>query len=90
LDIKDIDMPQKLELLDRKRFAVNGVTNVEHFTTNEVVLKTTKGGLKISGKNFNLEDLSKQNTNIVVTGYVEQLQFVEIKEKRSFFKDLFR
>lgn len=90
MDIKELEISQKLELTDRKRFMVNAVQNVEHFTDSEIILKTAKGGLKIVGTNLNLEDLSKENANISVTGKIDAMEFFEKKEKGSFFKDLFK
>lgn len=83
-------MNQKLILEDRSRFSVGLVENVENFTEEEILLKTAFGGLSVSGKNLKMEDLSIENGNILLTGRVDRIEFSEIKEKRSFFKDLFR
>ncbi len=83
-------MNQKLTLEDRSRFSVGLVENVENFTEEEILLKTALGGLLVTGKNLKMEDLSIENGNILLTGRVDRIEFSEIKEKRSFFKDLFR
>jgi len=83
-------MNQKLVLEDRSRFSVGLVENVENFTEEEILLKTAFGGLLVSGKKLKMEDLSIENGNILLTGRVDRIEFLEIKEKRSFFKDLFR
>ena len=83
-------MNQKLVLEDRSRFSVGLVENVESFTEEEILLKTALGGLLVSGKNLKMEDLSIENGNILLTGRVDKIEFSQIKEKRSFFKDLFR
>jgi len=90
LDSKEILKEQKLKLDSRTDFTVDGVMNVERFTQNEVLLKTVTGGLRISGDNFKLEDLSKENGEIFVSGKIDGINFEDIKEKRSFFKDMFR
>lgn len=81
---------QVLELKNRERLTLNAVYNVEHFSPDEILLKTATGNLKICGRDLKLEDLSKQNGGIVLVGRVNSLSFTEIKEKRSFFKDLLR
>lgn len=83
-------MNQKLILEDRSRFSVGLVENVENFSEEEILLKTAFGGLLVTGRNLKMEDLSIENGNILLTGRVDKIEFSEIKEKRSFFKDLFR
>jgi len=81
---------QVLELKNRERLTVNLVENVEHFSPSEVVLKTATGRLKISGAALRLEDLSRQNGGIVISGRVDSAGFSEIKEKHSLFKDILK
>ena len=81
---------QVLELKNREALTVNLVENVEHFSPSEILLKTAKGRLKISGSELNIEDLSKQNGGIELTGKIDALSFADIKEKHSFFKDILR
>lgn len=81
---------QLMTLENRERFTVGLVENVESFSETAVVLKTGLGGLHISGKNLKLEDLSINNGDIVMTGRVDSIEYVGIKEKHSFFRDLFR
>ena len=81
---------QKLVLEDREILSVGLVENVESFTEEEIVLKTAYGGLTVCGKNLKMEDLSIENGKILLKGRVDKIEFSEIKEKHSFFKDLFR
>ena len=81
---------QRLVLEDRERLTLSLVENVESFSEEEILLKTSCGGLSIKGRNLKLEDLSIENGNILLTGRVDKMEFSEIKEKHSFFKDLFR
>lgn len=81
---------QKLVLENRMRLNVGLVENVENFSEEEIVLKTACGGLLVCGKGLKLEDLSIENGDIFLTGKVNKIEFFEIKEKRGFFKDLFR
>lgn len=83
-------MSQKLVLEDRERFSVGLVENVENFSEDEILLKTAYGCLLVCGKNLKLEDLSIENGNILLSGRVDKIEFSEIKEKHSLFKDLFR
>lgn len=90
MDNEQIGKNQVLTLENRERFAVGAVENVESFSENEILLKTEFGGLCISGRNLRLEDFGAENGSIMLTGRVDSMVFSEIKEKRSFFRDMFR
>ena len=81
---------QILTLENRERFFVGAVSDVESFSDEEVLLKTDFGRLHVSGKGLHLENLSTENGDISLTGRIDKAEFFEIKEKRSFFRDIFR
>lgn len=89
-NVEDPKINQRLVLEDRSRFSVGLVENVESFTEEEILLKTALGGLSVFGRNLKMEDLSIENGSILLTGRIDKIEFSEIKEKHSFFKDLFR
>lgn len=88
--VSDTSRNQKLVLEDRSRFSVDLVENVENFTEEEILLKTALGGLLVTGSNLKMEDLSIETGSIFLTGRVDKIEFLEIREKHRFFKDLFR
>lgn len=81
---------QVLTLENRERFLVGAVENVESFSEEEIFLKTAFGALRVCGKNFRLEDFGAESGNIMLTGKVDKMEFSQIKEKHSFFRDMFR
>jgi len=81
---------QKLILEDRSRFSVDLVENVENFSEEEILLKTAYGGLLVTGSNLKMEDLSIGTGSIFLTGRIDKIEFLEIREKQSFFAGLFR
>lgn len=81
---------QVLTLENRERFLVGAVENVENFSDEEIFLKTAFGALRVSGKNFRLEDFGAESGNIILTGKVDKIEFSQVKEKHSFFRDMFR
>lgn len=89
MDIQ-IEKTQVMELRNREKLTVNLVENVEHFSPSEILMKTATGKMKICGNNLKLEDLSKQSGGIVLTGKVDAVNFTDIKEKHSFFKDILK
>lgn len=89
-ELEEIEKGQKLILEDRTRFFAGLIKNVENFTEEEILLKTAYGGLLVEGKNLKLEDLSIESGEILLTGRVDKIEFLEIKEKGGFFKKMFR
>lgn len=90
MDREIAEKNQVLTLENRSKFKVGLVENVESFSEDEIILKTALGGLYISGKGLKLEDLSIEDGDIILTGKIDKMDFVDIKEKHSFFRDLFR
>ena len=90
MSLENVDKHQLMTLEDRERFTVGLVENVESFSESEIILKTAFGGLYVAGKNMKLEDLSIENGNVILTGKIDRIDFVDIKEKRGFFKSMFR
>ncbi len=84
------DKNQMLTLENRSRFTVSLVENAESFSEEEILLKTALGGLRVTGKNLKLEDLSMENGTIILTGTVDKMEYTDIKEKGGFFRGLFR
>ena len=81
---------QTIVLEDRKTFTCELVENVESFTDEQILIKTKLGGIDIKGSEFKLADFSVDNGTIVLEGKIDSIVFVNIKEKRSFFKGLFK
>lgn len=88
--IQNTEKNQMLTLENRSKFTVGLVENVESFSDDQIMLKTALGGLCIVGKSLKLEDLSIENGTVILTGKIDKMDFVDIKEKRSLFRDLFR
>ena len=59
----------------RERLSVAGVTDVESFNEQEVVMGTTRGGLTIRGDGLHMERLSVDTGDVVVTGLIDGLEY---------------
>jgi len=81
---------QMITLKNREKFTAELVDNVDSFTDEQIILKTKYGGIDIRGKNLKLSDYSVENGTIILEGYIESIVFINIREKRSFLKGLFR
>lgn len=80
---------QELHLENRKKLTVSGVTEVESFDENAIVLETSQGMLVIRGEGLHLKSLCTGDGQVVVTGTVHSLVYEELRKSGSFFRRLF-
>ena len=69
------EQPHKLVLDNRKRLTLTGVTEVESFDEELVVLHTNLGTLVVRGRGLQLQLLSLDGGQVHVDGTVEQLTY---------------
>lgn len=78
-----------LQLQDRKRLSMTGVTEVVSFDEEAVVVKTGSGTLIIQGQGLQLKTLSPEGGRVEVSGTVSALEYQEPKTVggwRRFFR----
>lgn len=89
-DETQLDNPHKLTLEARNRLTLTGVTEVESFDEELVVLHTTRGTLVVRGRNLHLQLLSLDGGQVHVEGEVESLTYEDGNQNTgSFFARLF-
>ncbi len=80
-----------LSMEGRRRLLVSGVTDVESFNEQEIVMGTTQGTLIVHGEELHMEKLSVDSGDVVVTGRVDALEYEDAPVKgEGFFARLFR
>lgn len=79
----------KLNLTDRKKLTMTGVTEVVSFDDAAVVLQTQLGTLVIQGSELQLKTLSLEGGQVEVTGTVSALSYEEPRAARSWVHRLF-
>ncbi len=83
--------PHSLSLEDRRRLLVSGVTDVESFNEQEVIMGTTQGTLAVRGEDLHMEKLSVDSGDVVVTGSIDALEYEDPEPRgEGFFARLFR
>lgn len=75
LEEKALEQPHKLTLDERKRLTMTGVTDVESFDEEMVVLHTVKGTVVVRGMGLHLQMLSLEGGQIHVDGQVDSLTY---------------
>ncbi|NPV53750.1 MAG: sporulation protein YabP [Firmicutes bacterium] len=68
-------MQHKIMLNEREMVSVDGVTNVESFDDQEVILETSAGVLLIHGKELHIKHLNLDDGNLEIEGYIHGLEY---------------
>ena len=80
-----------LVLEGRERLSVAGVTDVESFNEQEVVMGTTRGGLTVRGDELHMERLSVDTGDVTVTGIIDAIEYEDAAPTGGgFFSRLFK
>ncbi|MDR2615855.1 MAG: sporulation protein YabP [Oscillospiraceae bacterium] len=76
----------------RERAAVSGVTDVESFDENEVIMATSMGTLFLRGSGLRIEKLSLDTGDVAVEGTIDKIEYEGLSREREggFFRRLFR
>ena len=79
------DLPHSLNLEERHRLAVIGVSEVLSFDENQVVMDTALGLLTVEGEQLHVEKLSLDVGELTLEGTVDSLQYSRGGQKKGSF-----
>ena len=82
-------LPHKLQLSERNKLTMTGVTEVVSFEDASVVLHTSLGTLIIQGQGLQLKTLSLEGGEVAVDGQVSALIYEDSRPARSWWGRLF-
>ncbi len=88
---KGVKMPHNLILEDRKSLMVTGVSDVDSFDEQTVVIYTDMGELTLKGSGLHIERLNLETGELHVSGNIFALVYSEERERPGgFFGRLFK
>lgn len=85
-----LETAHKLTLDGRGRLTVSGVSDVESFDEQTVVLSTARGTLVVRGEQLHLEMLSLEGGEVRMEGQVDSLTYESDVREGGFLSRLFR
>lgn len=89
---KDTDARHSLTLENRRKLTVSGVTDVDNFDENEILLYTELGELEIKGRNLHINSMNVESGEMSVEGDIWAMVYGEKdrKKKLGIFKKALR
>ncbi|MBQ6697688.1 MAG: sporulation protein YabP [Oscillospiraceae bacterium] len=84
------DVPQNIIIENRSRMSVSGVSDVENFDENSVVLYTNRGLLTVKGMGLHIERLSLETGELALEGTIDGVEYSEAETGGGFWSRLFR
>lgn len=86
-----ITVPHSIVLEDRKRASISGVTDVESFDEETVILMTEEGELIIRGCGLHINRIDVEAGDLTLEGEIQSFTYTEEEAIRGgFFGKLFR
>lgn len=86
-----VTMPHNLILEDRRSLSVSGVSDVDSFDEQTVIVYTDKGELTVRGSELHINRLSVETGELLLEGNISSLTYADEMPKSSgFFSRVFR
>jgi len=90
-DKKILSAPNNIILEDRRMLSVSGVSDVDSFDDETVVVYTDLGMLTVRGNSLHINRLSVETGELTVEGEISSLSYSDAQPKNaSFFSKVFR
>ena len=74
---------QKILITDKNRVEINSVSSVRSFDEDGVIIDTSLGLISIEGSELRIENFEKATSEILITGNILGVFYLEKKEKRK-------
>lgn len=89
-DKRTIKLPHNLILEDRHALTVTGVSDVDSFDEQTVVVFTDMGELTVKGDQLHINRLSVETGELTMEGNISSLTYSEEQQRGGFFGKLFK
>ena len=78
-----------LELYERSRMVITGVTDVSEFSDDTVKLKTNMGAMTVKGSELTISKLDTNDGDVEINGSINSIQY-HTKQKTGFLESLLK
>lgn len=86
---------QTIKLVDRNSVEISRAKNVISFNTNEFLVDTPYGNLKVTGKNLSIGKMDTERQELIIKGNIDSITYLNNKnsgteKKESIFAKIFK
>lgn len=87
---------QTIKLVDRNYIEISNAKNVISFNTNEFLIDTPYGNLKVLGKNLAIGKMDTEKKELIIKGNIDSISYLNTnktqkdEKKESIFTKLFK
>ena len=82
--------PHAVSREERRKLTVSGVSDVESFDEQTIVMETSGGTLVVNGEELSISRLSTDQGDVNVQGRIDALHYEESRPRLSLWARLFR
>ncbi len=86
---KDAMKHTSLNVKQRNRLTINGVSNIESFDEGYITLEIGEGRIFVEGAGLKIESLSREGGEIEIIGRIDGVFYGEKKKLRGGIRSLF-
>lgn len=87
---RDSKQPHSVILEDRKKLTVTGVSDVDSFDEQSIIVYTGMGELTVHGSNLHISKLNTETGELNITGSVSGMTYTDDRAKGGFLSRMFR
>lgn len=70
---------------DRENIKVTGISDVESFDENEIILYTSEGGIILVGEDFKINRLSVETGEVEIQGFINEVKYTNSTQSNAGF-----
>ena len=89
MEEKSSRRPHKLELFNRERGSITGISDVVSFDENQIILDTDLGLLTVKGKNLHVSRLTLEKGEVDIDGSMDSFAYSSNDSFRKSGESLF-
>ncbi len=83
-------MAELISIENQKKLYVKGATKVKSSTSTFAVIETSDSTININGSELEVIKLDLENKEVIISGNISQIKFLNNSPKQSFLKRIFK